>query len=108
MPHNNAIKKLLVTKIASLKRKAEFPLDNHVAKKIVCCKKTSTRSTESWVEFLLKCTVDELERLAEEVQHLKQEITELKRKQVDENSDSAASADGDDEEDDEYVDSDGK
>ncbi|KAI4353246.1 hypothetical protein L6164_002211 [Bauhinia variegata] len=113
MPRNNVIKKLIVVKTASLKRKLEdnekVSLDNPAAKKAIVDEKVSLKSFKNWMEFLLKYTVEKLDHLTRVVEHLQTEVAELKQKQTEDKNDSMASENGaedDHEEEADYADSD--
>ncbi|KAI4351405.1 hypothetical protein L6164_005774 [Bauhinia variegata] len=113
MPRNNVIKKLIVVKTTSLKRKLEVnekvSLDNPTAKKATVDEKVSLKSSGNWMEFLLKCTVEKLDHLTKVVEHLQTEVAELKQQQTEDKNDSVASengADDDQEEEADYANSD--
>ncbi|KAI4331834.1 hypothetical protein L6164_016789 [Bauhinia variegata] len=113
MLRNNVIKKLIVVKTASLKRKLDdnekVSVDNPVTRKATVDKKVSLQSSGNWMEFLLKCTIEKLDHLTKVVEHLQTEVAELKKKQVEDKNDSVASENGAEdghEEEDDYVDSD--
>ncbi|KAI4318073.1 hypothetical protein L6164_025882 [Bauhinia variegata] len=85
MPRNNDIKKLLVLKKPSTKQKADF--ENFPSTAGVGNASKVPHSSESFLEFMLKCAVSKVDHLAVKVDLLEKEMAKFKANKYLEKSD---------------------